>query len=103
MNTPKMMPLMACAALAAAFATARAAEADTVAAPKTRAEVIAELQIWRESGLAAMQSNDSADYFSRDYLVAQQRYEQMRASPHFAALVERIARERGETLFASRQ
>lgn len=102
MNTSIIKCLLLSATLAAAFTTtqtATAAEAPEV--PKTRAEVIADTQIWRESGLAALQETDSTDFHTDAYLQAQRRYERTHASPRFAELVEQIARERGERVVAA--
>ncbi|WP_251779595.1 DUF4148 domain-containing protein [Caldimonas mangrovi] len=69
----------------------------------TRAEVLADLEIWRRSGLAAQGRGEaSPDFFSEEYRQAHARYAAMKASPEFAALVQTIARERGETVLAGR-
>ncbi len=69
----------------------------------TRAEVIADLQIWRESGAAALhrQNEGGTDYFSPAVLESVARYNSMRASPSFAMRVAKIAQERGEKLLIS--
>lgn len=65
----------------------------------TRAEVLADLQVWRSSGLAAFEKDLSlAEFHSREHQAARARYEQMRASPEFHALVQAIAMRRGEVL-----
>ena len=64
--------------------------------PRTRAEVIADLEVYRRSGLAGLDSSDSPDAFSGAYAEAQARYQAMRAAPAFKQRVARIARERGE-------
>lgn len=69
----------------------------TLPAQRSRAEVIADLQIYRRSGLAALESSESPDAFSKTYGEAQARYFAMRSSPEFKQLVARIASERGET------
>lgn len=58
----------------------------------TRAEVIADLLVWRAAGLEALhrQTNQGPDTFSKEYKLAQTRYSYLRASPQFATLVERI-------------
>jgi hypothetical protein len=64
--------------------------------PRPRAEVQAERQIWRESGLAALEhSPEHIDYFSPKYLRAKDRYAQLRDSPYFDSLVHRYAEGRG--------
>lgn len=67
-----------------------------LAAQRSRAEVIADLQIYRRSGLAALESSESPDTFSKAYYEAQARYFAMRNSAEFKQLVARIASERGE-------
>jgi len=110
MKTSHTLALLLSAALAAACSTARANDDGTpvesfdyAVSSKTRAEVIADTQIWRESGLAAVQSSESPNFMSHDYQQAQQRYERMHASPQFDALVEQIARERGESFRAAKR
>jgi hypothetical protein len=69
------------------------------AAGLSRAEVIADLQIWRASGLADLQRDPSyLGFFDRGYLAAVDRYQRQRSSPEFAALVRSIAERRGEAL-----
>jgi hypothetical protein len=85
-------------ALASSIALASDEPAATPALPEvSRAEVIAEMILWRESGLADLQSGDKAiDTTEPGYAEAQQRFQAMKASPRFAQLVERIQRQRGE-------
>lgn len=64
--------------------------------PRSRAEVIADLEIYRRSGLAELDNKESPDAFSGAYAAAQARYQALRASQEFKQLVARIARERGE-------
>jgi len=64
--------------------------------PRSRAEVIADLEIYRRSGLAQLDASESPDAFGKAYLEAQARYQALRAAPEFKQLVARIARERGE-------
>lgn len=64
----------------------------------SRAEVIADLEIYRRSGLAELDSVESPDTFRNAYIVAQARYLALRASPDFKNLVAKIARERGEVM-----
>lgn len=71
-----------------------------VQATVSRAEVLADLEIYRQSGLAALDSRDSPDFYSTDYQKAQARYKALRSSPAFAMAVARIAQERGETVAA---
>ena len=66
-------------------------------AAKPRAEVQAELQIYRESGLFELERvPDAVDYSSRAYLRAKDRYAQLRESPYFATLVKRYAERHGD-------
>jgi hypothetical protein len=60
----------------------------------TRAEVTADLLIWRASGLYALhnQGEQAVDTTTRDYAQAMAKYSYMRASPQFAALVDQINR-----------
>lgn len=68
------------------------------AAPVTRAQVLADLEIYRQSGLQALDSRDAPDVYGADYMKAQARYQALRQSPAFAMAVARIARERGEAV-----
>lgn len=72
------------------------------AAPRSRAEVIADLEIYRKSGLAEMDSRDDAQVFGAAYQTAQARYQALRASPEFASLVTKIAKARGESVSTAR-
>lgn len=67
------------------------------AAVVSRPEVLADLQIWRDSGMDIATADPShASSANTEYAKARVRYERMRASPEFAALVARIAARRGE-------
>lgn len=75
--------------------SALAAEDDAQAL--SRAEVLADLQIWRDSGMAELHAGEEPAWFNNPrYDAAATRYAAMRTSPAFAALVERIAQQRGE-------
>ena len=65
---------------------------------RSRSEVLAEVHIWRQSGLAELdlQGEGRPDPSSPRYQAAQARYDALRAAPEFAVLVQRIAQERGE-------
>jgi hypothetical protein len=98
MNASKTTSLICFAVLSVGLCSAPAAE-ESNNAPEpslTRAEVLADMVIWRESGLADAQFGESADPVSRAYLAALGRYQALRAAPQFAQLVQRIASERGE-------
>lgn len=62
----------------------------------TRSEVIADMEIWRRSGLAEAERGDTVDTFGARYRAALARYQAMRDSPAFADEVARLARQRGE-------
>lgn len=62
-----------------------------------RSEVLADLEIWRESGLVAVERGDASDAFSARHRAALARYHSLRDAPAFADQVARIARQRGET------
>ena len=99
MNASKTISLISSAVLAIGLCSASAAEeANNAPAPElSRAEVMADIVIWRESGLADAQSGESAsDPASPNYIAALSRYQALRTAPQFAQLVQRIARERGE-------
>lgn len=64
----------------------------------SRAEVIADLEIYRRSGLDEFDRGESPDLFSNAYNSAQARYMALRASPEFKNLVAKIARERDEVV-----
>jgi hypothetical protein len=59
----------------------------------TRAEVMADAQIWRESGLALLDAGEAPDRDNVAYRQAQAKYDELRASPYFAALVQRFGAE----------
>ena len=61
-----------------------------------RAEVLADLEIWRRSGMAELANRDQPETYSEQYRQAFARYSAMRASPEFAQRVQEIAHERGE-------
>lgn len=65
-------------------------------APLSRAEVLADLQIWRESGLEALQEGEESAVYTPRHDTAVARYTALRASPSFSVLVQRIAQQRGE-------
>ena len=109
MNALKTKLALAAATMAMALTTtvsARAAEIDDAAAAKqlTRAEVMADLQIWRESGLAQWQGlDDPSACMTPQYLQSQARYQRMRASPQFAVLVEQLGGPSAEPVVAAQR
>lgn len=60
----------------------------------TRAEVLADLQVYRESGLEALERGEAVAYQSAEYAAAQAKYTQLRSSPYYATLVQRFASQR---------
>ncbi|SEL77028.1 hypothetical protein SAMN05216359_11667 [Roseateles sp. YR242] len=56
----------------------------------SRAEVLADLQIYRESGLAAVEQSESYGYDVARREQAQAKYTQLRQSPYYATLVKRF-------------
>ena len=57
-------------------------------ASRSRAEVQADLEIWKLSGLADLELRDSPDVFSERFREASERYAALRDSPQFAARVQ---------------
>ncbi len=53
----------------------------------TRAEVLADLELYRESGLAQLNDGPIVSSSAAEYQAAQRRYRELRASPRYAALV----------------
>ena len=68
----------------------------TLPPSRSRAEVLAELEIYRRSGLAGLERGEATDPFSHQHRVASARYAAMRSSAEFASLVQAIAQRRGE-------
>jgi hypothetical protein len=95
------LPLVASfVVLAAVAGAARAQEATPTpesTATMSRAEVLADLEIWREAGLAAFDGGEAVDVTSRAYRAAQASYVALRSSPTFAERVARIVRQRSES------
>lgn len=114
----KLLPYLSIAtiAVASAVATAPAYAADAAplaAAPAavtygsvpvsseqpsklSRAEVLADLQVWKASGLAELQNGYTSAISDTQYQHALARYAALRKSPNFATLVQSIAAKRGE-------
>ena len=55
----------------------------------TRAEVLADLELYRQSGLAQLDDSPIVNSFSAEYQKAKRRYRELRASPRYAELVRR--------------
>lgn len=66
----------------------------------SRDEVLADLQIWRESGAAALhrENEGGTDFTDPGVQVAVARYDTLRASSRYAMLVAKLAEERGQQL-----
>lgn len=80
----------------AAWATLHGAHA--AEASPSRAEVRAELLIWRQSGLADLAQQEVPPHTTREYLAATARYEALRRSPAFAELVRSLGGAQAQTL-----
>ncbi|MBV8633612.1 MAG: DUF4148 domain-containing protein [Burkholderiaceae bacterium] len=68
----------------------------------TRAEVIADLTIFRESGLLALDRNDSVDPSSAEYKAAEGRYEKLREATRAAQTAQHHENSREATVVASK-
>lgn len=88
MKTVKLMSLALLAMLSVA------AQAQAPQSGLTRAEVLADLHIWHLSGLEELKRRSWGvlDTTSEDYLVAKAKYDAMRASSEFPALVAKLER-----------
>ena len=62
----------------------------------SRAEVNADLQIYRESGLAQLENGESVPFNTPAYAAAQAKYAELRSSPYYASLVQRFAGQGSE-------
>lgn len=91
--------------LAAALFSTGAALAQGAATPQTvsRAEVLADLEIYQRSGLATAEQQDLQQFRGASYQAALARYQALRRAPEFAARVTAIAQRRGDTLVTSIQ
>ncbi|MDO9074565.1 MAG: hypothetical protein Q7U73_14985 [Rubrivivax sp.] len=103
MMVSKLTSVLGTLLVAGSTTLAVAAEGDGAAAerPLSRAEVLADLQIWRESGLEALQEGEESAVYTPRHDAALARYAALRASPAFGALVQRIAQQRGERVLMS--
>ena len=62
---------------------------------RSRAEVQADLEIWKLSGLADLELRDSPNVFSERYRQASERYAVLRSSPQFVARVQSLTSSGG--------
>lgn len=83
--------------LAAALFSTGAALAQTVE-PRvpSRAEALADLEIYEKSGLRAIEQDDLLQIRGARYEAALARYNAMRQSPEFAARVAALSQRRGD-------
>lgn len=97
MNTAKTLIASALVALTAVAAPAFAqsySHLDPITqSQKSRAEVLADLAIYRESGLAAVDRTEDFSLNAAQRAKAESRYAELKASPKYAALVQRFAAE----------
>ena len=78
-------------------------DAELVEPTRTRAEVLADMYLWRVAGLEALNRGEAGPpVFSEEYRKAQARYAWLRASPQYAALVEELQRRPGATVVAQK-
>ncbi|WP_431287441.1 DUF4148 domain-containing protein [Roseateles chitinivorans] len=63
---------------------------------KSRAEVLADLEIYRESGLAAVDRTEDSSLELNQRAKAEASYAELKASPKYAALVQRFAAKEGK-------
>lgn len=88
--------VVSAASIAPAFAGPEFLDVSDVGRGKTRAEVLADLDAYRASGLAELESHDHVDWTSARYEMARRIYEGLLASDSFKRHVIAIANERGE-------
>ncbi len=91
MNTKDVVIAALLAVGASQAVLAQTANAVEPAHELTRAEVIADLKIYQESGLADLSRPDSEHWRSSAYREAAARYALLRNSPRFAQLAQQIA------------
>ena len=63
---------------------------------KSRAEVLADLEIYRESGLAAVDRTEDFALNATQRAKAEARYAELKSSPKYTALVQRFAAKAGK-------
>lgn len=100
MNTQTFIAAAILASLTIAAAPARAADTPEPA-PVSRAVVLAELQIYRESGLASASQSELAGNV-KELATAQAKSAQLRRSPYFAALVNKYGEGQSQVETAAR-
>ncbi|RTL43337.1 MAG: DUF4148 domain-containing protein [Burkholderiales bacterium] len=83
-------------ALAALGAQAQSSATLSADAPKTRAEVLADLEAYRLAGLQFFDRQENPAYGSAAHIAATRRYNELRNSPKFAQMVRERAAQTGE-------
>jgi hypothetical protein len=73
------------------------------AAAPSRAEVLADQAIYRESGLLELERANAADVDPTAYAAARQRYQQLRRSAHYVELVRSNESKTGELVVVSNE
>lgn len=91
MNTKNVVVAVLLAVGASQAVLAQTTYAAEPAHELTRAEVLADLQVYQESGLAELNRPDTEDWKSSAYREASARYARLRNSPRFAQLAQHIA------------
>lgn len=93
-----VLAVAAAAALTPAFAQEQVFDSSKVVSTRSRAQVLAELELYRASGLAELERHDSIDFTSPAYQLAQRLYTGLRTSSNFDRVVKAIATQRGEIM-----
>lgn len=96
LSTALFSATLMAAALGAVAMPAAAQSASTSHPVVTRAQVLADLQIYRESGLAEADRPEGLSFENGRRAQAQARYEELKASPRFAMLVAQYAAQEGK-------
>ena len=91
-----ILAVVSAASIAPAFAGPQFLDLTDVRPGKSRAEVLADLDAYRASGLAELESHNNVDWFSPQYEMARRIYEGLLASDSFKHHVIAIANQRGE-------
>ncbi|MGA0610843.1 hypothetical protein [Caldimonas sp. KR1-144] len=89
---------VAAASLSPAFAEEQIFDSSKIVSTKSRSEVLADLEIYRVSGLAELERHDNVAFASPAYLHAKRLYAGLRSSNNFDRLVTTIAKQRGEMI-----
>jgi hypothetical protein len=97
MKHHKSLAMLLASLMIGVAGAASAQQAAPQSSAPTRAEVLADLQIWQQSGMADLEDHNHASepFYTARYQKAQAEYERLRASPQFATLVNQIATAHG--------